>query len=125
MILVMKTTQFLTLVLITAMSAACYSTDKPLVSGKKNVAIVPDEKGKFLRVIYEADRPGKVRISLFADHWLLYHQKYISEAFIQPFDLEDLPNRQYQFEIQTPTGKVEKIIEVTDTKIYEITVGRD
>ncbi len=121
----MKATQFFTLVFLTVMSAACYSTGKPIVSDEKNVAIVPDEHGKFLKVIYQGDRPGKVRISLFADHWLLYHQRYVGEVFIQPFDLEDLPNGHYQFEIQTPTGKVEKIIAVTDTQIYEIIGNSD
>ena len=117
----MKILRFSAIALLMVLGASCYSTDKIALPAKKKVAILPGEEGKFLKVIYESNRPGKVRISLFADHWLLYHKRYIGSRFIQPFDLTDLPGGQYQLEIQTPGGKVEKVIEVTDTKVYEVT----
>ncbi len=110
----------LAIALLTVISVTCYSTDK-LTSEKESVALLPNTKGKVIKVIYDANVTGKVTISVFSGNWLLYHRKYKENPFIQPFDLSDLPEGEYQFEIRTPEGRVEKTILITESKIHEVT----
>ena len=75
---------------------------------------------KSLKIVYRAKEEGKVTVSLFGGEWLLYHEVYKARSFTQPYDLSNLPDGTYTFDIKTPKGRTRKTICINSSGIHEV-----
>ena len=75
---------------------------------------------KSLKLVYRAKEEGKVTVSLFGGEWLLYHEVYKARSFTQPYDLSNLPDGIYTFDIKTPKGRTRKTLCINSSGVHEV-----
>ena len=75
---------------------------------------------KSIRIVYRASEAGKVTVSFFGGEWLLYHEVYRGQSFVQPYDLSNLPEGTYTFDIKTPKGRTRKTISINSSGVHEV-----
>lgn len=112
----MKTLKTLTALLLMIINTACYAFEHG--NGVK-VVISKTRAEKSVKIIYRGKEAGKVTVSLFGGEWLLYHEVYKRRSFIQRYDLSNLSEGNYTFDIKTPKGRTKKTIRITPSGICE------
>lgn len=107
----MKTSTLAVALLLVAATAFATEKDKRVEpsseAAAKTVAIINNNPQEF-KLIYLLKEQGKVKINLKNADGFTLHQTTVKNdgGFAQPYDLKDLPEGQYTFEINTPDGSV-------------------
>ncbi|MEQ9300142.1 MAG: hypothetical protein RIF33_16330 [Cyclobacteriaceae bacterium] len=104
----MKTMRNTLVVLLTVIGTSVFATggDTMVDSLDFQTSVLPSLESKSFRLIYQSETQQPVHIKLRDENGTLqYSERYQLQSFVQPFDLSQLPDGNYTFELQTKEGK--------------------
>ncbi len=104
----MKTMRNTLVVLLTVIGTSVFATGGGTMVDSLDfqTKVLPSLESKSFRLIYQSETQQPVHIKLKDENGTLqYSERFQLKSFVQPFDLSQLPDGNYTFELWTKEGK--------------------